>query len=253
MRIRIRFSKEGPVRFVGHLDFMRSFQKYVKKSGLPACYSGGFSPHMLMSFAAPLGVGEETLSDYVDVDFAYRDTAPLTDQELYRLKDMGLDNDSLPLPPPGRDFCRILTSAMPDGVKALNAARVGLIKGSKAMSLVRYASYRICLLDGFLEDVDISSGLAAFSAQKEIVIHKKTKKAEKDVDIRPMIVRLAEEDGTVQLVCASGSVENLKPSAVMEAFSGFAGREFDPFGFRVVRTELYDEKRVPLLDLGTPF
>ena len=117
MRIRIRFSKEGPVRFVGHLDFMRSFQKYVKKSGLPACYSGGFSPHMLMSFAAPLGVGEETLSDYVDVDFAYRDTAPLTDQELYRLKDMGLDNDSLPLPPPGRDFCRILTSAMPDGVK----------------------------------------------------------------------------------------------------------------------------------------
>ncbi|MBQ6376231.1 MAG: DUF2344 domain-containing protein [Lachnospiraceae bacterium] len=253
MRIRIRFSKEGPVRFVGHLDFMRSFQKYVKKSGLSACYSGGFSPHMLMSFAAPLGVGEETLSDYVDVDFSYRDTAPLTDQELYRLKDMGLANDELPLPPSRRDFCRILTSAMPEGVKALDAARVGLIKGSKAMSLVRYASYQIHLLDGFLQDVDIRSGLAAFSAQNEIVIHKKTKKAEKDVDIRPMIVHLDGDGGTVQLTCASGSVENLKPSAVMEAFSCFADKEYDPYGFRVVRTELYDENRVSLLELGTLF
>ena len=57
MKVRIKFSKEGPVKFVGHLDTMRYFQKAIRRANLPVAFSGGFSPHMIMSFAAPLGVG----------------------------------------------------------------------------------------------------------------------------------------------------------------------------------------------------
>ena len=61
MKVRIKFSKEGPVKFVGHLDTMRYFQKAIRRANLPVAFSGGYSPHMIMSFAAPLGVGTESL------------------------------------------------------------------------------------------------------------------------------------------------------------------------------------------------
>ena len=59
MKVRIKFSKQGPVKFVGHLDTMRYFQKAIRRAGLPVAFSGGYSPHMIMSFAAPLGVGPQ--------------------------------------------------------------------------------------------------------------------------------------------------------------------------------------------------
>ena len=57
MYIRIRFAKYGVVKFIGHLDVMRYFQKAVRRSGLAIKYSNGYSPHQLMVFASPLGVG----------------------------------------------------------------------------------------------------------------------------------------------------------------------------------------------------
>ncbi|MBQ9828326.1 MAG: DUF2344 domain-containing protein, partial [Lachnospiraceae bacterium] len=67
MKYRIRFSKTGPVSYIGHLDTMRYFQKAVKRAGLDVKYSEGFSPHQLMSFASPLGTGVESTGDYMDL------------------------------------------------------------------------------------------------------------------------------------------------------------------------------------------
>ena len=55
MKLRIKFKKYGPVRFIGHLDVMRFFQKANRRAELDVAYTGGFSPHQIMSFAAPLG------------------------------------------------------------------------------------------------------------------------------------------------------------------------------------------------------
>ena len=57
MNIRIKFRKYGCLRFIGHLDVMRYFQKVIRRADINISYSEGFSPHMIMSFAAPLGVG----------------------------------------------------------------------------------------------------------------------------------------------------------------------------------------------------
>ncbi len=70
LKVRIKFSKEGPMKFVGHLDTMRYFQKALRRAELPVAFSGGYSPHMIMSFAVPLGVGMESLGDYFDLEMA---------------------------------------------------------------------------------------------------------------------------------------------------------------------------------------
>ncbi|MCI6205225.1 MAG: TIGR03936 family radical SAM-associated protein, partial [Lachnospiraceae bacterium] len=57
MKIRIKFRKWGAMKFIGHLDMMRYFQKAVRRANIDICYSEGYSPHQIMSFAAPLGVG----------------------------------------------------------------------------------------------------------------------------------------------------------------------------------------------------
>ena len=86
MKVRIKFSKEGPIKFVGHLDTMRYFQKAIRRANLPVAFSGGYSPHMIMSFAAPLGVGTESLGEYFDLELT--ETVP-TDEITRRLEATG--------------------------------------------------------------------------------------------------------------------------------------------------------------------
>lgn len=45
------------MKFIGHLDMVRYFQKVMRRSEVDVAYSEGFSPHQKMSFAAPLSVG----------------------------------------------------------------------------------------------------------------------------------------------------------------------------------------------------
>ena len=67
MRARIKFSKTGNMKYVGHLDLMRFFQRAMRRADIPIKYSEGFSPHQIMSFAAPLGIGLESVGEYVDI------------------------------------------------------------------------------------------------------------------------------------------------------------------------------------------
>ena len=68
MRVRIKFSKHGVVKFIGHLDIMRYFQKAIRRAGIDVTYTTGFSPHQVMSFAAPLGVGHYSNGGYLDIE-----------------------------------------------------------------------------------------------------------------------------------------------------------------------------------------
>ena len=67
MNIRVRFRKYGVLKFIGHLDVMRYFQKAIRRADIHICYSEGYSPHMIMSFASPLGLGLESDGEYMDI------------------------------------------------------------------------------------------------------------------------------------------------------------------------------------------
>ena len=68
MNLRVKFRKLGSVRFIGHLDVMRFFQKAIRRAGIDVAYTTGFSPHQIMTFAAPLGVGLESNGEYMDIE-----------------------------------------------------------------------------------------------------------------------------------------------------------------------------------------
>ena len=229
MRMRIKFSKAEPLQYIGHLDVMRYFQKAIRRAGLPVRYSEGFSPHILMSFASPLGVGKVSRGEYFDLEM---------DQAL-----------------PSEEVVRKLHEQMVPGLDVLAAAQVSDSKKENGMRVIAAASYEI----GFPppEPALSHKDLEAFMAQKEIRITRKTKKKEEQVDIRPWIHALTLSGGALHMCLASGSANNLKPELVLEALSQFVGTVFADAKPRICRTELYAERTddvqgdlVPLLERG---
>lgn len=213
MKIRIKFSKHGAMKFIGHLDMMRFFQKVMRRAEIDIAFTEGFSPHMVMSFALPLGVGMTSDSEYVDIEIR--------------------------TPVSSREALERLNSVMVEGVHVTSFRRIEEGKASKAMSLVAAADYTVAFREGCEPPQGWQASWEAFLAQKEIVVCKKTKKSEKEEDIRPMIYRGECRDGKLGMMLAAGSAANLKPDLVLEAFAGFLGWEMPEFALLVNRDELY--------------
>ena len=231
MKVRIKFAKQGAMKFIGHLDIMRYFQKAVKRAGLDAAYSEGFSPHMIMSFAAPLGVGVTSEGEYFDLE--------------------------LKTPMPSKEAVERLNQVMVEGMEVLSVREVPEGKKGKAMSLVAAADYLVSFREGMEPGENWKEKVPAFIEQQEIRILKKTKKNEKEVDIKPCIYKMEIRGESIFLKLAAGSVKNTKPELVMEAFYGFCGQEFQPLSLLIHRMEVYgdlgeegERKLVSLEDLG---
>ena len=185
MKVRVKFCKEGAMKFIGHLDIMRYFQKAVRRAGIDVAYSEGFSPHMIMSFAAPLGVGITSTGEYFDME--------------------------IKTPVASAEAVERLNQVMAEGMKVLSFRKVPDGKAGKAMSLVAAADYQVRFRPGMEPCGDWREKAEAFLAQQEIVVLKKTKKNEKEVDIKPFLyaAEIREEELFLQL--AAGSVKNTKP------------------------------------------
>ena len=65
--VRIWFTKTGEASYISLLDLQRVMQRSLKRSGLPVWYTLGFNPHIYMTFACPLPLGQESLVESVDV------------------------------------------------------------------------------------------------------------------------------------------------------------------------------------------
>lgn len=232
MKVRVKFAKEGAMKFIGHLDIMRYFQKAIKRAGLDVAFSEGFSPHMIMSFASPLGVGITSTGEYFDMELKSATSSS--------------------------DMVKRLSDSMAEGMKILSIRQVEDGKASKAMSLVASADYRLKFRETAKLPENWKEKLEEFKAQKEIVILKKTKKSEKELDICPFIYKLSlEENDEIFMQLAAGSSNNTKPELVMEAFAAFMEIPYENLKFMIHRCELYadtgsDETRnlISLEDLG---
>lgn len=67
MRVRITFSKQGPLRFIGHLDLHRLWERAMRRAELPIAYSQGFHPQPKISLAAALPLGFSSRGEVLDV------------------------------------------------------------------------------------------------------------------------------------------------------------------------------------------
>src|SRR3954471_17919218 len=98
-RVRLRFAKRGRLRFLSHRDVARSFERAVRRAGLPVSHSHGFSPHPRLSWvgAAPTGAASE--AEYVEIG-------------LTEVVEPGI-------------VASALDAALPDGLDVLAAANAG--------------------------------------------------------------------------------------------------------------------------------
>lgn len=66
IRIRVLFSKIGDLRFTGHIDLQRLFERALRRSGLPIRYSQGFSPKVRLNLASALPLGYSSQAELLD-------------------------------------------------------------------------------------------------------------------------------------------------------------------------------------------
>lgn len=254
MRFRIRYSKQGLMKFIGHLDMMRYFQKTLRQAGIEVTFTEGMSPHMSMSYAFPLGVGMTSDSEYVDVD--------------------------LDIPLASRELVRRLNLAAAEGVHFLDARVIEPGKANKGMNLVQRADYTLYFREGHEWEKGWKADFADWLKQDSIMVLKKSKKTEKEVNIRPLIFAFDPEPGMrcVRGICdeereegidltasdydappdlflglSAGSENNIRPELVMEAYAASAGREYSPYSFQINRDEVYTkngDRFIPLIELG---
>lgn len=213
MKVRIKFSKYGIMKFIGHLDVMRYFQKAIRRAGIDIVYTEGLSPHMVMSFASPLGVGLTSDGEYMDIEIK----TPISSSEaIDALNRVGVE-----------------------GIHVTGFYQIPEGKASKAMTLVAAADYELRFRKGHEPKIDWQSDISHFFARKSILVMKKTKKSEKEVDIRPMIYQMTVNGGTVFMKLASGSAANLKPELVMDTYLQTLGIVPEPFAYEIHRCEVY--------------
>lgn len=65
--VRLRFSKQGRLKYISHLDINRVMSRAFKRAEIPLWYTEGFNPHPYMSFSLPLSLGVESLCESVDI------------------------------------------------------------------------------------------------------------------------------------------------------------------------------------------
>ena len=224
MRVRVKFTKQGPIQYVGHLDMMRYFQKALRRAEFDVAFSEGFSPHMIMSFASPLGVGVTSRGEYFDVDLNTLTTSA--------------------------DMIQRLNEVMVEGVTIESIRQVAENKKDKAMTLVGGADYLVTIKDESYFD-DFEEKFKIFMEQKEIMVVKKTKKSENSVDIRPFIHDFSyPSNKTLYLRVTSGSENNLKPNLVLQAFYDYLGRELSSFSYHVERLDTFTKDFISLGEIG---
>ena len=223
MKIRIKFAKIGPVKYVGHLDMLRYFQKLIRRAEIDICYSEGFNPHQKMSFAAPLGVGVPGQGEYVDIDVHSTKSS--------------------------EEAVKILNAVSVDGIE-IKSYRLLPEGTGNAMSSVAAADYFVTYREGYEPDFSLSDKFMEFMKSGTIEIEKETKKSTAIVNIRPMIyeyavgndkeyLELAEDREGIYLKLATGSVSNLKPELVFAAFYQWLGLELPKFALDITRLEVF--------------
>jgi radical SAM-linked protein len=161
------------------------------------------------------------------------------------------------------EFDEITTSE--EMIDALNAVSVPEIvvtdivlipdNAKTAMAVVSASDYKVNIKSPDEQKI-ILQAAKDFLNQQEIVVMKKTKKSEKEEDIKPYILDFKLQEDGIYMLLKTGSIYNLKPELVMEALYGFAGCEYDFLKVSIHRLETYmdsDAGIVPLSKAGERF
>ena len=152
--VRISFEKKNEASYISLLDMQRVMQRILKRSGLPVWHTLGFNPHIYMTFACPLSLGQESECECVDV----KTEAEQPDFEHWKTA---------------------LNAIMPAGIVVTKVAPVEM----KA-DLIAYACYEISYPAAEAEK------LAQYNALESVPVEKKSKRGVKTVELKTYVPTL---------------------------------------------------------------
>jgi radical SAM-linked protein len=157
VRIRLRFAKRGRLRFLSHRDVARSFERAVRRAGLPVAHSHGFSPHPRLSWigAAPTGAASE--AEYVEI---------------------GLTEVVEPAA-----VASALDAALPDGLDVLAAATAA---GAALADRIDASRWHI-EVPGIAPDT-LAAALEALLTRESLVVERVTPSGRRKIDVRAALV-----------------------------------------------------------------
>ena len=156
--LRIKFTKTGALQDISHLDLHRTFSRLLVRHEVPVWYSEGFTPHPRLVFATPLSVGAESLCEYMDV--FVNGTAESIDPDVIRWK-LGKSD-----------------------IEGLEIKEVYL--PTTKFSKITHSDYTL-KINTSGADEELASKCEEALTASPLVVLKRTKSGEKDVDISSQI------------------------------------------------------------------
>ncbi|GAA3092680.1 TIGR03936 family radical SAM-associated protein [Pseudonocardia yunnanensis] len=157
-RVRVRFAKRGRLRFLSHRDVARSFERAVRRAGVPVAHSHGFSPHPRLSWIGAAPTGSASEAEYLEIGL----TRPVDPAAL----------------------AGALDAALPDGLDVLEAA----VADGAALAERIDGSRWLIELSGVAPDA-LRAALAALLAESSVVVERVTPSGRRQIDVRAALVR----------------------------------------------------------------
>lgn len=226
--VRMRFTKQGKVRFISHRDVARNFERAFRIEQLPLAFSLGFSPRPKVSFGLALSVGYESHAEYLDVEL----TEPV-------------DVEALP---------EALTAALPEGIDVTGTCRL-LDRAPALQESVTTVQFLVAVTDAqgapLAHDV-LASTITRALAGDSLVVTRTRKGRESDDDILPAIRSIvlldAPEvpefdtagDAPVLELTLATQPRGARPREVLDALASVGG--IDLHERRVLRTHQWIER-----------
>ena len=196
MKVRVKYEKTGINKYIGHLDLLRYFQKAMRRAGIDMKYTEGFSPHPVLSFAAPLGLGLTTRGDYFDTELETDRTAST--------------------------FVARLNAQMAEDIRVLSISEMEGGKKQNAMASLAAADYEVTVGEKVLEQLGgadaLAAGWQAFLAQETIPVEKETKTGSMEVDLKPLIYKSFVCGNKACFCVNASSASNVRPDTLFTAF-----------------------------------
>jgi len=172
VRVRIRFTKVGKVRFTSHRDVARIWERALRRAGIAVAYSQGFSPRPKLSFGLALSTGHESDAEYLDVDLV---------DERYAATDAWGEQGTAAM-----DLTGALTAVLPAGMDVVAVAPIA--KGDSLQQVVVSCTWAI-EVDG-VERADVDAWVDDVLSREEIVVERERKGKPVVEDLRPQVLAL---------------------------------------------------------------
>jgi radical SAM-linked protein len=162
-RIRVQYTKGHELRFIGHLDMQRLWERLLRRSGLPIRYTQGYHPRARLNLASALPLG--FISDAELLDFWM--------------------NEPLPL----EDIRERLSTAAPPGLTIVSVQDVDLREDALQVQMTA-SEFQVSFFDR-QEKAELKGKVEALLSQEEII---RTRR-KKTYDLRPLILGLEVRGG----------------------------------------------------------